>query len=395
MKAAQGLGSVPKNRAGHRLSAIVVFDVEPLKALHLEKDVGLIPSSLAVRASRDALLIGVQGNQQSEPAIPAWKGRLKIRLVRQLSGRQAEPNSIPYLLNALTVAHAVYASARRSRLLLVFHARPVFVLYALLYRLVNPHGAVWLKLDLDDVTLAHFLTRRRRFRLYLRCANIVTVESKPIQMRLNAAFGRIRHVEYVPDGYDSIGYPIDQGIFSRPRSNVVLTVGRLGSYQKNNECLLEAIRSLPPKIAEFRLIGESTEAFNSRIAHAQAVFPQEISRYERIDNRKELFQHYAEARVFVLTSRFESFGIVLVEAMAHGCYLISTELSSARDIIGNDVEVGLIVPQNDPKALAQAIKDALGRSINHRAIARKAERYYYATIMQNLSWLPATERGGR
>lgn len=386
---------VPKDRGKDKLSAIVVFDVEPLKALHLEKDVGLIPSSLAAQANQDALLIGVQDEKQLDHEPLAVQDRVRLWLVRQHFGRHARVDSIPYMLNAMTVACAVVEAAMRAKVLLVFHARPVFVLYALLFRCMHPQGTIWLKLDLDDVTLAHFLARRIRFGLYLRCATIVSVETRPIQKRLNDAFGRIRRVEYVPDGYDSIRYPIDQAALMLPRRNVVLTVGRLGSYQKNNECLLEAIRRLPPNTAEFRFVGECTEEFGHRVSEAKAVLPQGIFRYERIDDRRELFHHYAEARVFVLTSRFESFGIVLVEAMAHGCYLISTELSSARDIIGDDPDVGLIVPQNDPVALAEAMKASLGRSIDYGAIARKAERYYYSNIVRKLSWVPCAGGGRR
>jgi hypothetical protein len=87
---------------------------------------------------------------------------------------------------------ALATEAKRSRLLLVFHARPAFVLYALLYRCLNPGGTVWLKLDLDDGTLEHFLKKRIRFATYVRVADIVSVETRPIQKRLNAAFGHIR-----------------------------------------------------------------------------------------------------------------------------------------------------------------------------------------------------------
>lgn len=89
----------------------------------------------------------------------------------------------------------------------------------------------------------------------------------------------------------------------------------------------------------------------------------------------------------MLTSRYESFGIVLVEAMARGCYLISTELASARDIINGDESVGLVVPQNDPAALAEALRRVSSMRIDHLSIAHKAERYYYKNIIQGLPWI--------
>lgn len=373
--------------------AIVIFDAEPLKALHLSKDVGLLPSSIAEKTGRDSLLIAIKGSDRTRPPLVAGMAKVDLRLVPQRFGKKKGLASYVYALNAFSVGMALAAEARSSRLLLIFHAHPALLLYALVYKCLNPTGRIWLKLDMDDGGLGDFLRKRGRFRFYLHCADIVSVETRSVQKRLNDVFGHIRRIEWVPDGYDAVGYPIDAGRLSAARRGVFLSVGRLGSRQKNNECFLEAIQALKSEGLEFRFVGESTDDFARKAVAAQAASGQPIRLLGRIEEREALFRQYEEAQAFVLTSRYESFGIVLVEAMARGCYLISTELASARDIINGDESVGLVVPQNDPAALAEALRRVSSMRIDHLSIAHKAERYYYKNIIQGLPWIPGhTER---
>lgn len=62
--------------------------------------------------------------------------------------------------------------------------------------------------------------------------------------------------------------------------------------------------------------------------------------------------------MFVLPSVAESegFGLVLLEAMACGKPLVTTELGTGTSWINQHGETGFVVPPRDPKALAQAIK---------------------------------------
>ncbi len=66
---------------------------------------------------------------------------------------------------------------------------------------------------------------------------------------------------------------------------------------------------------------------------------------------------YRSADIFILpsTSRAESFGMVLVEAMASGLPCITTEIGSGNSYVVQDGVTGLVVPPRDPRALAAAI----------------------------------------
>jgi glycosyltransferase involved in cell wall biosynthesis len=61
---------------------------------------------------------------------------------------------------------------------------------------------------------------------------------------------------------------------------------------------------------------------------------------------------YKMADLFVLPTLYEGFGLILLEAMAYGVPVISTDTSCIREVVG---EAGLIVPVDDVPALAQAM----------------------------------------
>lgn len=68
---------------------------------------------------------------------------------------------------------------------------------------------------------------------------------------------------------------------------------------------------------------------------------------------------YQEASVFVLSSRFEGFGMVLIEAMSQGCACVACDYKGRQsEIITNENE-GFVCPPDDYKALAEKLKRVL------------------------------------
>jgi glycosyltransferase involved in cell wall biosynthesis len=71
------------------------------------------------------------------------------------------------------------------------------------------------------------------------------------------------------------------------------------------------------------------------------------------------WKYIARAGVFALTSHYEGFGNVLVEAMACGVPVIATRSSGTVDIVRDDVD-GLLVDRHEPRAVAAALERILG-----------------------------------
>jgi glycosyltransferase involved in cell wall biosynthesis len=91
------------------------------------------------------------------------------------------------------------------------------------------------------------------------------------------------------------------------------------------------------------------------------------------------FRFLRRARALALPSRSESFGYVLVEALACGCPVVATDVASgsARDILDGG-RAGLLVPVDDEEALSRAIvrlfrEDALREELTRKGLARAEE----------------------
>jgi len=76
------------------------------------------------------------------------------------------------------------------------------------------------------------------------------------------------------------------------------------------------------------------------------------------------------AGVFVLPSRAEGFGLALLEAMAHGCACVATEVDGSRALLQDGA--GVLVPPDDPTALASAIRRLLDHPDAARALGARA-----------------------
>ena len=74
---------------------------------------------------------------------------------------------------------------------------------------------------------------------------------------------------------------------------------------------------------------------------------------------ERIVELYCEAEVAVVPSLYEGFSLPAVEAMACGRPLVATTGGALPEVVGNHDETGLLVPPNDPGALAAAIGGAL------------------------------------
>ncbi|WP_243399650.1 glycosyltransferase family 4 protein [Arthrobacter glacialis] len=94
----------------------------------------------------------------------------------------------------------------------------------------------------------------------------------------------------------------------------------------------------------------------------------------------ELAAEYASADVLVLASRGETYGMVVAEALARGIPVIATSVGGVPEALGTGSRApGLLVPSNDPVALAAALRAWLGDAAL-RARLRSAARESRQTV---------------
>jgi glycosyltransferase involved in cell wall biosynthesis len=77
------------------------------------------------------------------------------------------------------------------------------------------------------------------------------------------------------------------------------------------------------------------------------------------------------ADVFVLASRRESFGLVLIEARQTGCAIVATNVDGISEAL-DDGRAGVMVPPQSPEALARAISSLIGSEDERDAWRKQA-----------------------
>jgi glycosyltransferase involved in cell wall biosynthesis len=139
-----------------------------------------------------------------------------------------------------------------------------------------------------------------------------------------------------------------------------LAVGRF-TEQKAFDVLIRAF-ALVSKNHRVRLIilGEGEERPDLEALIREYALEEEISMPGFVTNP---YSYMAHAAAFVLSSRWEGLPTVLVEAMALGVPIISTDCPSGPREILLDGKYGKLVPVDDPFALADAIATSLADNV--------------------------------
>lgn len=87
--------------------------------------------------------------------------------------------------------------------------------------------------------------------------------------------------------------------------------------------------------------------------------------------------YMSRASVFVLSSRYEGLPTVLIEALAAGCPIVSTDCPSGPAEILEDGTYGRLVPVGDVEALAQAICETLDKPMAREVLMKRAADFDY------------------
>ncbi len=203
--------------------------------------------------------------------------------------------------------------------------------------------------------------------------------------------------KHVPGYYNIIPNGIDLELFSPDVSPIsefcdgklnILFVGRL-EEQKGVNYLIKAYRRVRQEIPNSRLIIVGPGA------RLRGKYEKEVLRSGLKDvifvggkSQSELPQYYKTADVFCAPATgLESFGIVLLEAMAVGKPIVATNIEGYNSVLAHGVE-GLLVPPKNEEMLARALVSLLtDKSLRQEMAARarlKAIEYSWEHVAQRI-----------
>lgn len=182
--------------------------------------------------------------------------------------------------------------------------------------------------------------------------------------------------------YESLNHPwFDAGTVP-----VILAMGRFVA-QKDFPLLLRAFAKLREKrLARLVLLGGDESSAEQR-EHKQELgrLATRLGVQEDFDMpgfKVDPYPFLRKASVFVLSSRYEGFGNVLVEALLCGCPVVSTNCPSGPAEILGDGEYGMLVPVGDESRLADAICETLDNPQDKAVLRARGEEFTIETAVE-------------
>lgn len=209
--------------------------------------------------------------------------------------------------------------------------------------------------------------------LYRLCSAVVCV-SKGLAIELK----KYSFLSNVHTLYNPIRTLAASNINVRNEKFTILTVGRI-TKAKDLECLLRTASLLKDLNIQFRwnIVGsvEDKDYFDKVLKLVTLYDLKDVIEFHPFTNQLEKF--YENADLFVLTSAWEGFGNVIVEALQFGLTVVATDCDyGPREILENGL-YGHLVPVGDHTKLAELIyKCVIGDGILSRDLLINRSKYF-------------------
>ena len=172
---------------------------------------------------------------------------------------------------------------------------------------------------------------------------------------------------------------------------ILLFVGRIDPL-KGVEQLLEAVSYLRDTDSLRLVIIGGDEDDDDAVAWLKEI-TRELDLTDRVTfhglvKNNEMPLYYSAADVTVVPSYYESFGLVALESLACGTPVVATDVGDMSNIIIQG-ETGYVVPDNDPRELADKMGTILSNSYNNvesaLAISESINRYDWSNIAEMIT----------
>jgi glycosyltransferase involved in cell wall biosynthesis len=155
---------------------------------------------------------------------------------------------------------------------------------------------------------------------------------------------------------DAATAPANHAWLEDDAERVFVASGRL-TAQKDFPTLIEAFRLLKSKVqARLIILGEGEERGRLEAMISASNLSGDVDLHGFVENP---YAYLSRADAFVLSSRWEGLPTVLIEALACGCPVVSTDCPSGPREILQDGKYGALVPVGDAAALCDAMAQVL------------------------------------
>ena len=215
-------------------------------------------------------------------------------------------------------------------------------------------------------------------------ANIILPVSDDLGKHIQS-YGIHNRFQVVPNVVNTeIFYP-ESNINKRTAKKILLVASL--EPKKGISYLLQALGKLKGRRNDFVLdiVGDGLHRSEYEKQARDLDIVNEV-KFHGLKPKEKVVEFMRQCDFFVLPSLFETFGVVLIEALASGKPVIATNIGGPNEIVNKDV--GILVPPKDVNALAEAIDDMLDhyQEYSSNKISRCAkERFSYKVVGETLT----------
>jgi glycosyltransferase involved in cell wall biosynthesis len=185
-------------------------------------------------------------------------------------------------------------------------------------------------------------------------------------------------IRVVGNGIEDTDAALDASFSDRPGVATVLYSGRLVERKGIRELLaavLEVLQAVPG--AKFVFTGgpprvPATDVAAQWLEAKHNPFQEQIH-FTGWQSPAEMALRYASADILVVPSRYEPFGMVILEGMLHGLAIVAADVGGPAEILEHG-RTGLLFPARDVMALSSALQWLLKNPEERKALGRAATR---------------------
>jgi phosphatidylinositol alpha-1,6-mannosyltransferase len=285
----------------------------------------------------------------------------------------------------LRLAREVIRERRRLRHATVYLPEPGPMLAMMLLQFIRGFRPDQLVLTFHGSEILRFSRNpwtRHLGRRLIRHATRISTLSSYTQELLCDRFPEAEGKTFLTPGALRADFAVVPRSAPTPRDRiVVLTVGRLHP-RKGQLLTLRALRALAPEFRqriEYWLVGSHPRAGYERELRQEAAVADFPIRFLGDVPDEELSRIYDRADIFAMTSinhgdSIEGFGLVYLEAAAHGLPIVAHDVGGVRDAVADGV-TGLLVPPERPAQLAAAFEKLITDSPLRRQLGEAGREW--------------------
>lgn len=201
------------------------------------------------------------------------------------------------------------------------------------------------------------------------------IAGRPLE-RVRVIYNPVVTPDLLALAQESVNHPW----FASKATPVIVGVGRL-NVQKDFSTLIRAFAKVRQYLpAKLMILGEGEERSQLEALIGELGLSEEVALPGFASNP---YAFMSKAAVFVLSSAYEGLPTVLIEAMAVGTPVVSTDCPSGPKEILASGKYGSLVPVGDVQALANAIVSALKHPTDIEALQQQAQKFSLETAVDS------------